>query len=464
VSGTTGGRVTLIRRALRYRRRLSLVAPALAVCAGLWLAAPTAGFGSLRRAAASDPPVAAWTELGPGGAQSVRAVIASGACPELRWVAAARLGDKAMTVRARPTSDGAFTDTVCEAPLPDGATRADVGGVAVPVRRAALERVVVLGDTGCKITKTKQQACDDPAKWPFAKIATKIAAEHPDLILHVGDLLYRKARCTTNGCDNSPFDFTSAALQADFFKPAAPLLSAAPLVMTRGNHENCDADWIGWFRYFAFGDVPAKCQRFTAPFAVRLTADRQLVLMDTSASKVRPTPELTAEYTCELLAVNRLATVPTLLVSHVPFWEIASNEDKEEGEGGPATLEAALRHLRQPLSSNVTMIVSGDLHQFEYLSFDQTRPSQLILGDGGTQMSKAVKGDFKGRVVDDDAVSEGRAESWFGFGVIALGQAEQTRVAVKTADAKTWLSCTLGASHLHCLGRSPVPASSLRRP
>jgi hypothetical protein len=446
----------LVKWSLRNSRRLSLVAPALAVSAGLWFAAPTVGFGGLRKAAASDPPVAAWTELGPDGEQSVRAIVGRGPCPQLRWVGAGRRDQKDMTVRAGPTS--AFTDTVCQADLPDGATRADVGGVAVPVRRATLERVAVVGDTGCKLTKKVQQACAVPADWPFAKIATKIAdeipAERPDLILHVGDLLYRKAECNTKTkCDDSPFGFTSAALQADFFKPAARLLSVAPLVMTRGNHEGCDADWIGWFRYFAFGNVPTACQPFTPPFAVRLTAHRQLVVMDTSAAASKDTSALdpTAEYTRELLAVNGLATVPTFLVSHVPFWLIAPKGDNDDGGGGPATLEAALRNLEklgQPLSSNVTMIVSGHLHQFEYLSFQHARPSQLILGNGGTQMSKAA-GDLRGKPVDGDIVSEGLAANVFGFGVIALGQPQPT-VAVKTDDAKTWLTCTLGASHLHC--------------
>ncbi|MBV9942045.1 MAG: hypothetical protein JO262_07965 [Solirubrobacterales bacterium] len=211
MSGRTAERVTLIRRALRNTRGLLLVAPALAVCAGMWFAAPTAGFGGLPRLAASDPPVAAWTELGPDGAQSVRAVIASGGCPEMQWVAVGRLHQKSMTVRALPTVNGAFTDTVCQFTLPDGATRADVAGVVVPVNRATLERAAVLGDTGCKITKTKQQACDDPNAWPFATIATKIAAEHPDLILHVGDLLYRKTKCVTTRCDTSPFGLTSAS-------------------------------------------------------------------------------------------------------------------------------------------------------------------------------------------------------------------------------------------------------------
>lgn len=367
-----------------------------------------------------------------------------------------------MTVRAAPTQDMAFTDMVCESTLPPGATEASVGSLSVPVRRANIRRLAVLGDTGCKITRTKQQACDESLAWPFAQIAASVAAEHPDLILHVGDLLYRKTKCTTTGCMNSPFGITSAALQADFFTPAAPLLRVAPLLMTRGNHEDCAGDWIGWFRYFAFGPLPTTCPQFTAPFAVRLTARQQLVVMDTSAAKDKPTQQLVTEYTHELSLANQLANVPTWLVSHVPFWQIKRN-GADGNDGGPPTLEQALHDLGRPLSSNVRMIISGDLHQFEYLSFDGTRPPQLILGDGGTRMSKPVKGSFAGQQVDGDTVSEGRAKSAFGYGVMSVAKSQPTTLTIETAAGSPWLNCKLSATQLHCIrGHARIHGSVAR--
>ncbi len=86
--------------------------------------------------------------------------------------------------------------------------------------------------------------------------------------------------------------------QADFFRPAAPLLAAAPWLFVRGNHESCGRAGLGWFRFFdarswqpqnscvdpqedSFAD-------FTAPFAVPLTADTQLLVFDSSSVSGRP--------------------------------------------------------------------------------------------------------------------------------------------------------------------------------
>ena len=269
---------------------------------------------------------------------------------------------------------------------------------------------------------------------------------------------------------------------ADFFTPAKLLLSAAPLVMTRGNHENCDKgqDWMGWFRYFAFGPALTRCDvdqgRFTAPYAVSLTPDRQLVVMDTSASKDK-LGDSTKEYIGELNQVNLMANVggmQTFLVSHVPFWEIkhkgngADAGNDPDDAGGPAVLEAALQGTKyHALFNSIVMILSGDLHQFEYLSFVGTnpvqlgdRPPQLILGDGGTLMSNPNKGPFKCVDGDDNCtaantVSAGEAEADFGFGVITLGSGQKTSVAVERIKngSTTWkkpLHCTLTGWQLDC--------------
>ena len=128
-----------------------------AIGAGLSFGARSTQFAETLKAAKSDQPVAAWTELGsePDGTQvqSVRAIMPAGSsCPELVWDS----GHTPMTLRAGP--DGSFKDTVCEAALPDGATNAKVDGVAVPVRKKVIETVAVLGDTGCK----KQQGTCEP--------------------------------------------------------------------------------------------------------------------------------------------------------------------------------------------------------------------------------------------------------------------------------------------------------------
>ena len=150
----------------------------------------------------------------------------------------------------------------------------------------------MIGDTGCRLKGKEIQACNDPTAYPFAKTAQLAAAWKPDLVLHVGDYHYRENECPASapGCEGSPWGYGWDAWSADFFSPGAPLLNAAPMVMVRGNHENCFRAGQGWMRFLdpnpftaardcndpardpAGDDSPA--------FAVPLGGGAQLVVMD----------------------------------------------------------------------------------------------------------------------------------------------------------------------------------------
>lgn len=49
------------------------------------------------------------------------------------------------------------------------------------------------------------QACNDPDAYPFASVAAHAAAWRPDLIIYVGDYLYRENPCASGnpGCAGS---------------------------------------------------------------------------------------------------------------------------------------------------------------------------------------------------------------------------------------------------------------------
>ena len=419
--------------------RRGLVVGLSMVVIGAVTASVSAGSGT------SSPIVAAWTQLGPSNIEVARVVVSRGGCPTLTLRSAGGSRSLPMTVRARP--DSSFADMVCEAAIPPGTTVASVPGHALPLASKEFRRIALVGDTGCAISK--DQDCNDATAWPFAKVAVSIASEHPDLIIHLGDILYRntKSVCPA-GC--------SAKIDADFFTPAGPMLAAAPLVMVRGNHEAYGADCTGWFRYFAFASAVGTCtpsQRFTPPYKVALTPHRELVVLDTSAAPDNESKYI-PEYSNELKQANTLATQPAWLISHVPLWDVAKGKGIE---AGPAILERALERLGTPLSPNFRMVISGHLHQFEYLSFTTQVPAQLILGDGGTKMSKAIPIQ-PGTVVDrfdKVKVLEGQAESVFGYGVIQLKTtgtptANPKSVTIKMVDGSVYKTCSLHRYHLHC--------------
>jgi len=247
--------------------------------------------------------------LNSSGAFFARAIVApdtsgNASCPDILIDGSAT----PMTVRAPivsgVTSNGPkygsaaavdFKVLTCEAKVASGARSVAVAGRLLKVPRSdqALNRIVVIGDTGCRLkgptafvqaangTATggdPLQDCTSEAAWPWPKIARVAASFAPDLVIHNGDLHYREgfpegvekrfggaANAANGGSeqDNTATikpKFVAAkiddsitygwrAWEEDFFKAAGPLLSAAPWAITRGNHELCDRAGQGWFRF-----------------------------------------------------------------------------------------------------------------------------------------------------------------------------------------------------------------------
>ena len=150
----------------------------------------------------------------------------------------------------RGAPDGNFPIEVCEARAPVTTARLTVSGGAVPILPAQVKRIVVFGDTGCRLEGRAIQDCSNPTAWPFGAIAARAAAKRPDLVIHLGDYYYRVSSCPAGraGCAGSPHGDNWPSWKAEFFDPAAPLLAAAPWVMVRGNHELCRRGGHGWFR------------------------------------------------------------------------------------------------------------------------------------------------------------------------------------------------------------------------
>ena len=55
-------------------------------------------------------------------------------------------------------------------------------GCRFPILPSDIKRIVVIGDTGCRLKGSFTQDCNDPVKWPFAVVARLAAARHPDLV------------------------------------------------------------------------------------------------------------------------------------------------------------------------------------------------------------------------------------------------------------------------------------------
>jgi hypothetical protein len=318
-----------------------------------------------------------------------------------------------MTERGPPSGD--FPVRVCQASIPHGAKSASIDGHPLPLPIAAPRRIVIFGDTGCRLKGGDVQNCDDPAQWPFAQVARLAAAHHPDLVIHVGDYYYRESACPAGraGCEGSPWGDNWTTWQADFFTPAAPLLASAPWVLVRGNHEDCARGGPGWFALLDSAPTSAACPATAAPMAIDL-GGLDLYILDSSGTDDRSAPPgLVASFAAQLDVLKaHPPTAPAWIVTHRPIWGLVPVASV--GPIGPleipinATEQAA---ARERSLAGVQMVVSGHIHHFAAISFHGPRPAQLIAGTGGDVGEPADTPRF----IDGEVGIDGLDAHRFGF-------------------------------------------------
>ncbi len=89
-------------------------------------------------------------------------------------------------------------------------------------------------------------------------------------------------------------------------------------------------------------------------------------------------------------------SVPSWLVTHRPFWAVASYTDGSGVEHATltdTTLQAALaKSSQKALPKSVGMVLAGHVHLFEKLQFTDGKPPQLVFGGGGTKLDPALEG------------------------------------------------------------------------
>jgi len=325
--------------------------------------------------AARAAPVA-WVEMTAAGPEA-RAVTDAAACPSL-WV-----DGRARPMKVRAGPDDAFANRVCAAPLPPGARRVVVEGERLPLPKARPDRLVIIGDSGCRLKGPIVQNCNDPSGWPFARVAALAAARHPDLVVHVGDYYYRETPCPTgqSACAGSPYGDRWTTWKAEVFDPAAPLLAAAPWVFARGNHEDCNRGGAGWFRLLDAAPNPKVCPAQSDTFAVDLGGVRLFLVDSNDTDDAKAPPDLVAAFAARLDAIGAIPSGEAgWIVTHRPIWFAVRHGDALSDGIANATERAAARgrDLR-----GVQLVLSGHLHDFTSMDFGPARPPQLVVGTGG---------------------------------------------------------------------------------
>lgn len=370
---------------------------------------------------------AAYVVLGAQGAVARAVYKDAKNCPSITLNGAAQ----PMNVRLAPQTGkkAAFPVLVCELAIPSGTTSAVLDKQKLPLPPAMLASVAVIGDTGCRLKAAKEtnprdkdyeedgkfQDCDSKSQWPFSTLAASVAKKKPQVLVHVGDYIYRESPCPKGdkGCAGSPYGDNWDTWKADFFKPAAPLLAAAPWIATRGNHEICSRAGTGYMLFLdpapARNHQPPACIDLIPQFTVTVGSQPFVVLDSSNADDECPSSGCESAPYAQQFAAMAPAN-GAWLVSHRPLWGF-----KNKGVSLNATLQAALAQWQGKLPPGLTLALAGHIHIWETLSFTDQRSAQFVLGNGGTSLTHKINQPLTGMSIGGTTVSYGKSVDKWGF-------------------------------------------------
>ena len=387
--------------------------------------------------------MAAWVQYSAKGVEA--RIVARTSCPAIN----VNGRDMKMIMRASPTKN--HPNIVCAAVISEVAKSVKINEMSLPIpQNSELKRIVVVGDTGCRLSDRHglYQECNINSLWPFVHVAESINDAKPDLIIHMGDYVYRESPCPkgNSGCTGSPYGDTQKTWEAELLHPTKKIHLAAPLLLVRGNHENCERAGFGWFRYFDAHEFTSKCEESTDPWIVNLPG-MQIAVMDTAYVKNKKGASLGSLFADQLAVVNPKLHQNTWLVTHRPFWGYGADDDSGKLVMLTKALQSAVAVAG--LSDMIKLIVAGHIHLAELLAFKGAFPPQLISGNGGTQLVASVQAP---KQIDDIEIETQRVINQYGFAVMESFVEKQNvwTISFRDVAGRELERCTLNNSGVTC--------------
>lgn len=354
-----------------------------------------------------------------------RAVLPGGlGCPGLEATVASGKGTKKVRVAMSERTAGATTQDafstllVCEVRMPKGATVASIAGRSIPAAKpATVDKLAVLGDSGCRLKGSEVQDCNDPRAWPLALNARSIVRERPDMVLFLGDFFYREQACPAANsamCGGSPAPLTAVPFTdsawgwvADVFVPMAPMLQSLPMYVVRGNHEMCSRGGNGYFLFFdpSFGtsQACAPSAEGVAPVVyspttsvdLKVVGGRTLRLVNVDSSNGLDTgidDTIAASLRPLFVEANRRAAAAeeSWLLTHRPLTGVTSTEDLPDPPGAATTWSSVTNAFASSgLLGNFDLSLSSHIHIAQVVQIPGL-PGEIVLGNAGTQLEPST--------------------------------------------------------------------------
>jgi hypothetical protein len=417
-----------------------------------------------------------WVMLGENGQPIVRLITRASSCPLLMVN-----GKKTpLTLRAAPEmmseqpTPALFPERVCEKLLPSGVKSVVFNGKQLPLPSSMPKRIVILGDTGCRLDQPNVQACNDPHAFPYGKIAQRAALWKPDLIVHLGDYHSRETPCPHGvpGCQNSPWGYGYDTWKADFFDPSRPLLTTAPWVFVRGNHETCGRAGHGWRRYLSItpfshekaciNRTPESTPDIEDSYRIPLGDGAQFIVWDSSYESDGPIPPDDPRFARYRAIYGQLADLAqrapySIALSHYPLLGMRPKPaNPTQPFTGALGIQSVFRTLNPYLlPQSIHMLMGGHINLWEQINFiGSSWPSQFIIGNSGVTLQDRVFPDQLSSDMTPYAPAKiesfSTVEQEHGFTTLERLGPQKWRVQAHTVDGLVRRTCIVKGRHSSC--------------
>lgn len=446
----------------------------------------------------------------------VRAVIPNGvACPTVKKTHTdGHISRGAMTLRTPGATTGpAFASLrVCQANLPSGLSYASVGAISVPAEfKSKFDKIAVFGDTGCRITSKLVQNCSTPSTWPLALNAQSVAAAHPDVIFFTGDFFYREIACPTDKlsfCGGSPppaippaagqkfasISDTDYGWVADTLIPMAPAFAAAPMLVTRGNHESCMRAGNGWMLLFEIQLKPDSCAptatgtsappniapTYSVDFPIAPGRTLRAIMLDSNAGEnSKITPAWQALQKPAYQQADQLAAPhegkESWLITHRPMFGIDDVNafdppdptaiPPKPGQLNWTSMDQTAAALG--LTTHFNLMLASHVHVAQVVKMPG-QPAQVIIGNGGSIPDSTNPADYAvpaygplntpaGQPIDPAYPPINHLPNYvwtkihYGFALFTPGaHAGQWSISQRDTHGKQWAACTAVGKKFTC--------------
>jgi len=134
------------------------------------------------------------------------------------------------------------------------------------------------------------------------------------------------------------------------------------------------------------------------------------------------------------------------LTTHHPFWGFYTDRISGLPKPTSATLEEA---WDKAAPRDFSLIVSGHIHLFEYVSVDSGHPPQLVAGTGGTQMDVPIQISMKGTPIRGARVNGSNFREKFGY-ILMSKEGKHWNLEMKDHQQKVLVTCTVPGSSENC--------------